>query len=571
MKKSSGNKKRIWVGIGLILLILLVAAGLVFARNRRSESEIQDQGKIGDIATAFMGRLDANATAPGKVQAQREAQLSMTRPGEVSEIFVGVGDAVQAEDPLLSLDSTDLERAVQSAEQNLAIQEANLASLTNPPRVADLAAAKAAVKSSQAQLDDLLAGPSEQDVSASEANVRAAQANVWAASEQLQLAQSGANEAEIAAAQAELISALGQQESTQELYDQLLKCFSFSLPTGDDREICPGLGAPEEQTRFNLEAATANSIAARAKLDALLAGPDSDAVGIAQASVAAANAQLEAAEANHALLLRGASEDQVTAAKANLAQSQANLQTLRDGPSMTQRVAMETAVEQARIALKKAERDLVEATLVAPFDGVITAVNTDVGEVANGIMVEMFDPDSLEIVLDVDEVDIASVRLGQTALVTLETWPGTEITSEVVSIAPVAKSDNSALVVFEVYLKVGKTELPVLLGMTADAALIASDNEDVLLVPNAVINADRSTSTFTVNKISQDADGNMVTQEVEVSIGLRDGRYTQITEGLSEGDQVLVGNTLPVFEFGDGGPPPEGAGGPSGNQRGFGG
>ncbi len=146
-----------------------------------------------------------------------------------------------------------------------------------------------------------------------------------------------------------------------------------------------------------------------------------------------------------------------------------------------------------------------------------------------------------------------------------------EITSEVVSIAPVAKSDNSALVVFEVYLKVGETELPILLGMTADAALIASDNEEVLLVPNAVINADRSTGTFTVNKVSLDADGNQVTEEVEVSIGLRDGRFTQITEGLSEGDQVLVGNALPVFDFGDGGPPPEGSGGPPDNQRGFGG
>ncbi len=571
MKSSSVKRKRIWIGIGIVVLIFLVAAGFMFARNQRAENENQAQVETGDIITAFMGRLDANATASGQVQAQREAQLSLSQPGQVSDIFAEVGQTVQAGDPLLKLDTPALERAVRSAEQNLVIQEANLASLTDPPRVSDLAAAEAAVKSSQTQLDDLLAGPLEEDISASEANIRATQANVWAASEQLQLAQSGANDSEIATAQAELISALGQQESTQELYDQLLKCFSFSLPSGDDREICPGLGAPEEQTRFNLEAATANSIAAQAKLDALLAGPDSDAVGIAQASLAAANAQLEATEANHALLLRGASEDQIAAAKANLAQSQANLQTLNDGPSLAQLFAMETAVEQARIALEKAERDLVEATLVAPFDGVITAVNVDVGEVANGILVELFDPNSLEIVLDVDEADIANVQVGQTAIVTLETWPDTEITSEVVSIAPEAKNDNSALVVFEVYLKIGESELPVLLGMTADAALLASDNEEVLLVPNAAINADRNTGTFTVNKVFLDAEGNQVTEEVEVSINLRDGRYTQVIDGLVEGDQVLIGNTLPVFEFGDG-PPPEGARGNSGGPPGaFGG
>ena len=304
-EKSSGK----WIGIviGIVVIATLVAV-LFFVRGRRNEQE--EQVNTGDIVTAFLGELSANATASGQVQAQSDAQLSLGSAGEVSEIFVEIGDEVEAGTPLLTLDTGALERAVKSAERALAIQEANLATLIKPPTAADLTATEAAVISAQSQLDDLLAGPSEDDVAASEANVRAAQANVWSASEQLQLAQSGATEAEIASAQAELISALGQQESTQELYDQLLKCFSFELPSGENREICPGLGNPEEQTRFNLQAANANSAAAQASLDALLAGPDTDAVGIAQATLAAANAQLDAVRANHDLLLKGASEDQ---------------------------------------------------------------------------------------------------------------------------------------------------------------------------------------------------------------------------------------------------------------------
>lgn len=72
----------------------------------------------------------------------------------------------------------------------------------------------------------------------------------------------------------------------------------------------------------------------------------------------------------------------------------------------------EIAVEQSRIALQRAERNLAEATLAAPFDGVVTAVNVNVGETANGILVEMVDNSSLEVALSVDEVDIGDIAQG---------------------------------------------------------------------------------------------------------------------------------------------------------------
>jgi HlyD family secretion protein len=563
MNQSTKSKRKwIWIIVGVVVIAILAAAVLNFRGGLQNDNEGVQDG-TGEIVTAFIGQLSANATASGQIQAQRDAQLSMGTTGEVAEIFVEVGDEVEAGAPLLKLDTAGLGRAVESAEQALAIQEANLTTLLKPPNAADLAAAEASVASARSQLEDLLAGPAEEDIAASEANVRAAQANVWSASEQLELAQSGATEAEIASAQAELIAALGQQESTQELYDQLLECFTIEFPGGGDTEICPGFGPPEERTRFNLEAAKANTAAAQAQLDALLAGPDADAVSIAQASLAAANARLDVARANHDLLMKGPSEDQIEAAEANLAQAEANLEALRDGPSNAQVVAAETAVEQARISLQRAMNDLVEATLLAPFSGVVTAVNVNEGEVANGILIEMVDPDSLEVVLDVDEVDIGKVSLGQPAVITLESWPDTEITGQVASIAPEAMSNASSLVVYQVFLSLDQTELPVLVGMTANADLLAAEDEEVLLVPNAAINADRSTGTYSVNLVTTDSNGEQQTKEVEVTIGLRDGRYTQITNGLEEGDQILVGDDLPVFRFGEDEPPEEGFGGDS--------
>jgi HlyD family secretion protein len=556
------NRKWIWVIAGVIVIAILAAAVLNFRSGLQSGNE-PTQNESGEIVTAFIGQLSANATASGQIQSQRDAQLSLGTTGEVAEIFVEVGDEVEAGIPLLKLDTAGLERAVESAEQALTIREANLATLVKPPSAADLTAAEASVVSARSQLEDLLAGPTEEDIAASEANVRAAQANVWSASEQLQLAQSGATEAEIASAQAELIAAIGQQESTQELYDQLLECFTIEFPGGGDTEICPGFGPPEERTRFNLAAAKENTEAAQAKLDALLAGPDADAVSIAEAALATANARLDAAQANHDLLLNGPSADQIAAAEANLAQAEAELESLQDGPSTAQVVAAETAVDQARISLQRAINDLEEATLLAPFSGVITAVNVNEGEFANGILVEMYDPASLEVVLEVDEVDIGKISLGQPAIITMEAWPDTEITGEVASIAPEALSNASSLVVYQVFLSLGQTELPVLSGMTANADLLTADEEEVLLVPNAAINADRNTGTYSVNLVTTDANGEQQIEEVEVAIGLRDGNYTQIMDGLVEGEQLLVGDNLPVFRFGEDEPPEEGFGGDS--------
>lgn len=123
------------------------------------------------------------------------------------------------------------------------------------------------------------------------------------------------------------------------------------------------------------------------------------------------------------------------------------------------------------------------------------------------------------------------------------------------SIAPRANQSNSTVVNFDVFLSLGETDLPVRVGMTANANLQTNNYENVLLVPNAGINVDRSRGIYSVNRVTIDASGNQTVEVVEVTIGLRDGQFTQITDGLQEGDVLLVGNVAPVFEFGSGPPP----------------
>jgi HlyD family secretion protein len=230
------------------------------------------------------------------------------------------------------------------------------------------------------------------------------------------------------------------------------------------------------------------------------------------------------------------------------------LDQLQRGPSEAQITQAQVAVEQAQIALDRAKLNMAQATLVAPFDGMVTAVHVSAGELASGVLIEMVADDSLEVVLSVDEVDVGEIAVGQTAVLTLEAWPNNEIYGKVRTIAPKATNDNSGLVSYNVYLTMDETDLPILNGMTANANLVTANRENVLLVPNAAIEVDRANGTYNVNRAVHNADGSTTTETVAVTIGLRDNQFTQIVSGLNEDDEVAIGRMAPVEEFNGGGP-----------------
>jgi RND family efflux transporter MFP subunit len=199
--------------------------------------------------------------------------------------------------------------------------------------------------------------------------------------------------------------------------------------------------------------------------------------------------------------------------------------------------------------------------VTAPFAGVVTDVHVSPGEQASGLVVEMIATDGLEVILSVDEIDVGRLALGQPAIITLETWPDVELASEITAIAPQANTANG-VVSYDVHLELPETELPLLVGMTANADLLVDKRENVLLVPNAAIHPDRTNGTFSVTLVRTDDQGNVETVPSEVTIGANDSQHTQIIGGLTEGDEVLLGElNAPVQTDGFG--PGSGMGGGS--------
>jgi len=468
---------RPWL-IALTILVLLTGTLADCAPGEGDESETETE-----IVTVQRGSLTTGTTATGSVLPGAEVTLSFEVSGQVSDVLVQVGARVTKDQALAQLDTSDLELQVRSAEASLA--------------------------SAQAQLDQLKAGPQPEEVAAAEANLAASQAALTAAAAERQRVQAGALDAEIAAAEAQVASALSQQKSAQITHDNTMECHRITMPDGSRKKVCPGLGDPEEQARFNLHAADVALEAAQAQLEALQDSADFQ-VRALWANEARALGQRDAAQAQLDLLLAGATDAQTAAAEAN--------------------------VDQAQVALDSARLARERATLRAPFDSVVSRVDVEVGEFVGPQtpVITLVDDSTFRVEADVDEADIGWVELGQEVQITLDAFPGHGLSGRVTAIAPSARYDLG-IVSYLVTIEITKTDLPLRGGMTANTEIVRERREDVLLVPNRAVWIDAETGRRFVEKLIA---GEVVVTYIEQ--GIADDLESEVLGGLEEGDQLVI-------------------------------
>lgn len=550
--KTLWQRRKMWLIAGAVVLALALAALLLprlmtppAAESAGLRPTVAGQAPApNDTTTAesralvTVGDLTSEASAGGVLVARRAAALAPATGGTVAETPVEVGDVVSAGDALLRLETAELERAVAQAQQALLAQEAALATLAAAATPVQLAAADAAVHSAQAQLDDLLDGAGEQEIAAAEADARAAQADLAAAAARLQDASAPPDANALRAAQLELEAAQAAATTAAQQHSTILVTEPNQFLDAET------LAQLEVQVRAAAQQANADLAAAQQAYDDLVNG-DPSSLAARQAAVASAAAQADAAQAQLDLLRAGPSAADLAAARSSLAQAELQRERLASGPNEADRTRSEVAVEQARLRWQRAEHALAEATLTAPFDGVVTAVHVQPGETAAGVAVELVDLATLEVRLEVDEVDIAQVAVGQEALVTLETWPNAAIPATVTAVVP-QPVGGSDLVVYEVFLSLGASELPLRAGMTADATLTVGAVSDALLLPSAAIAIDRTAGTYSVQRIARGVDGAEEIVATAVTVGRRSGGFTEITSGLESGDEVIIASSIPL-------------------------
>ena len=262
---------------------------------------------------------------------------------------------------------------------------------------------------------------------------------------------------------------------------------------------------------------------------------------LAQAKAAQAEAEVTQAQAKAALdeaeydlyILK---KRHVSYEQQRIAKLQINAAELQLEVTELQLEAAELQIEAAEQAIAEAQKQLGWATITAPFDGTITSVNVDEGDtvLATEIIVHLIDLTSMELNVEVDEIDIPEVKPGQRAIIEVDALPALPFEGEVISIS-LLPEEEAGVIVYEVKIAFdAPLDLELKVGMSAEADIVLQGKIDVLLVPNRAIKQDSQGNPIVMVMVNEES------EERPVVIGISDGFDTEIVEGLNEGEVVVV-------------------------------
>ena len=227
---------------------------------------------------------------------------------------------------------------------------------------------------------------------------------------------------------------------------------------------------------------------------------------------------------------------------------------ISDGPT-----AGNIAAAEARVAA--AEATLSQAYIAAPFDGVVTDAYPTVGDQSSpGLLAfQVDDLSRLLVDVDVSEVDINRVAVGQAASLSFDAIPDVSFEAEVVAVALAGNTEQGA-VNFRVIVEMSEADERVRPGMTAAVNIVVTELENVLLVPN------RAVRVFNGERVVYVLLENGQLEPVVISLGASSESFSEIAEGeFSEGMSIVLNPPTISFDPSSG-PPPFAGGGEHGFQ-----
>jgi HlyD family secretion protein len=238
-----------------------------------------------------------------------------------------------------------------------------------------------------------------------------------------------------------------------------------------------------------------------------------------------ARSEFDTAQSNQASL-----QSRLEAAKATVKVREAKLETLKNGPLAEDVQVARAQLAEAQQALQVADEQSKEATVKAPFAGVVTAVNAEQGQTVGANGVVNLVSDSLEIRVDLDESNLADLELGQTAILTSSAFGGKSFQGRLTDIGAAVDQARGIVTV-----KITPDNPPDWLrpGQTVNINLVTNEKADRLVVPSTAVLRQGSRSVVLIVE-----GGRVVEKPVLTRPAVQNG--IPISSGVAETDQVIV-------------------------------
>jgi RND family efflux transporter MFP subunit len=491
------------------ILTGLILIGLV-ACNPLGEAE-----EVEELVKVVKGDLTVSISGSGNIKAVSEAELTFASGGQIEEIFVKEGDEVSQNEILARLNTDALSLAL--TKERVALTKGQV----------DLTKERVALTNKQVALtqEQLALTKAQLAQQTAEFNLN----NTLDKKETLELA--------LFNAQIDVKTAKKDLDETQDIY-------TWPEIEVAQKDVDKWKAYVNYVVEQNLPAATvtyaqARLTAAEGTLDAMINSYDTEEVAIAKLELEAtemteAQAQKDLDKLTDEIALK---ELEVESAKESVEQAHQSIELARQSIELA-RQSIELArqsVEQAEQSLDQAKKNLDETTVTAPFDGVIARVSAEEGDTVTTAMtiVHAVNISSMELTVEIDEIDIPKVELDQETIVTFDALPDDEFTGSVVTILPLPE-EVSGVMLYDVKIKLDIPEgFDIKVGMSASTDIIIDRRSNVLLVPDRTIKKDDQGNHVVMVVIDEE-----ITARPVVT-GISDGFNTEIINGLSEKETVI--------------------------------
>ena len=491
-KGSSPPQKRKIFWVATIFVVSLLLAGFLYYSRVFTATENTSDSQS---ATAVVqpGDLTVSASGSGTLIAQTDASFGFDTSGQVTDVYVKVGDQVEAGRVLAQLDDTLAKMSYEEAQRNL--QE-----LYSAASIATIQEEIATAQDTAASAREWLAYLISPDVAEAEANLIIAQQDLTEAQASAKASPSDAAD--------QLVKE--KQQAVTYLNEKLTQAMTYYN----------NVYLPEEFGVYE-------NVGTRRHPKQVLATTTDPITG---AEVADINAP---------------SIDDLTTARNNIAQAeqtisegQTYLDILNSGVMPDGAVGEKiTTLYQAQLALENAQSALDDMKLIAPISGTVTSLDFSVGEQAGTSSVitisQLTQPYTLDVYLE--EADWSMAQVGNKVNVSFDLIPVQSYAGKVTQVYPeLSPSFETSLVLLIVQLDQSiSQDLPA--GTGVNVEVVGGEASSVLLVPvDAVQQGDDGQSYVTVVQNGQQ-------EERAITVGLVNDTYAEVKSGLQAGEIVVTG------------------------------
>ncbi|HUY05607.1 MAG TPA: efflux RND transporter periplasmic adaptor subunit [Candidatus Paceibacterota bacterium] len=494
-----GFVKSRWL-ISAIILVILFGGYWFFLRGSRT---------IYQFIPVTEGSITETVSVTGNTTPAKSVSLGFQNAGTIARVNDTLGDRVSAGAVIAELDTANLSAALEQARANLAVAEANLASLIAGTRPEQLAIDQDAVTQDKAALRNAIMSAYAASDGAVHTNADQLFTNPRTSEAALAFTVSGMTLAGTVVreriALEPVLTAWGAQ-----VYDP---SFNTSDPAAAAARAVQNLS--QISAFLNDAASILTKVQPTGSLTAATLSTYEASVATARTSVSAALTAL-------------------TTAQTALVGAEGALALAQAGPTAENVAAQRAQVEQAQAGVANAVANLQAAEIVAPMSGVITQLDAKVGQLASPStpLVSIIGSGGFEVDAGVSEIDVGKLAVGDAVSMTLDAFPNETFTGSVFYIAP-AQTNTQGVITYLIKISFDTPDPRLKSGLTANVDIQTKHKDNVLILPQYAI-LQNDSGTFVETLIGKTATTSPVT------LGIQDQKgNVEILSGVTLGEQVI--------------------------------